>query len=54
MKYDREEIHATAGESIRLVFENNDTMPHNLVVVAVGAREEVGRAADDMATKPGA
>ena len=29
MKYDREEISVTAGESIRLVFENNDTMPHN-------------------------
>ena len=54
MKYDREEIHATAGEPIRLVFENNDTMPHNLVLVAIGSREEVGRAADEMAAQAGA
>lgn len=54
MKYDREEIHATAGEPIRLLFENNDTMPHNLVLVALGAREEVGRAAEEMAAEPGA
>jgi len=54
MKYDREEIHVTAGEPMRLLFENNDTMPHNLVLVAIGAREEVGRAAEEMATEPGA
>ena len=29
-------------------------MPHNLVVVALGAREEVGRAAEEMAAEPGA
>ena len=52
MKYDREEIRVTAGESIRLIFENNDTMPHNLVLVTIGSREEVGRAADEMATQP--
>ena len=54
MKYDREEIQVAAGESIRLLFENNDTMPHNLVLVALGAREEVGRAAEEMAAEPGA
>ena len=54
MKYDREEIHATAGEPMRLLFENNDTMPHNLVLVALGAREEVGRAAEEMAAEAGA
>jgi uncharacterized cupredoxin-like copper-binding protein/glucose/arabinose dehydrogenase len=54
MEYDREEIHVTAGEPMRLLFENNDTMPHNLVLVAIGAREEVGRAAEEMATEPGA
>ena len=54
MKYDREEIYATAGEPMRLLFENNDTMPHNLVLVALGAREEVGRAAEEMAAEAGA
>ena len=54
MKYDREEIQVAVGESIRLLFENNDTMPHNLVLVALGAREEVGRAAEEMAAEPGA
>jgi azurin/glucose/arabinose dehydrogenase len=54
MQYDRGEIHVMAGEPIRLLFENNDTMPHNLVLVALGAREEVGRAAEEMATQPGA
>ena len=54
MQYDREEIKVTAGEPIRLLFENNDTMPHNMVLVAVGAREKVGRAAEEMATEPGA
>ena len=43
-----------AGAPVRLIFENPDLMPHNLVVVAPGADEEVGGLADVMASDPGA
>ena len=54
MLYDRREIVVAAGTPVALVFQNNDLMPHNLVVTAPGALEEVGTAAEAMALEPGA
>ena len=40
------EIEVEAGQSVLVVFENNDTMTHNLIVTVPGAHEEVGAAAE--------
>ncbi|MFP6901236.1 MAG: HEAT repeat domain-containing protein, partial [Opitutales bacterium] len=52
IKYDRTVLRVRAGESIRLLFENDDTMPHNLVLLKPGSREKVGQAADEMVAEP--
>jgi len=52
MQFSPKEIRVKAGQPIRLVFENPDLMQHNLVLVEVGADEEVGALADQMAAKP--
>ena len=52
MKYDISEFTVKAGETIELVFENNDFMQHNLLVLAKGSKEMVGAAADKMAQDP--
>ena len=52
MKYDIPEFTVKAGETIELVFENNDFMQHNLLVLAKGSKELVGAAADKMAQDP--
>ena len=49
LRYDHTRLVVTAGAAVHLVFENNDLMPHNLVVVKPGAIEEIGAAADLMA-----
>jgi glucose/arabinose dehydrogenase/plastocyanin len=49
LRYDHTRLLVTAGAAVHLVFENNDLMPHNLVVVKPGAIEEIGAAADLMA-----
>jgi uncharacterized protein len=49
MKYDVEEIVVEAGTKVTLVFENNDFMQHNLLILQRGSMEKVGAAADKMA-----
>lgn len=51
MQFAPKELRVKAGQPVRLIFENPDLMQHNLVVVAAGAEEEVGKLADLMATK---
>lgn len=51
MQFVPKELRVKAGQPVRLIFENPDLMQHNLVVVAAGADEEVGKLADQMATK---
>jgi putative heme-binding domain-containing protein len=43
-----------AGKPFEILFENTDIMPHNFVVTAPGALEEVGLLAESTATEPGA
>ena len=52
MRYDVPRLVIEAGKPFELVLENDDFMPHNLVIVKPGAREAVGAAADVM--QPGA
>ena len=54
MQFSPTELRVKSGAPVRLIFENPDLMPHNLVVVAPGADEEVGGLADVMASDPGA
>lgn len=54
MKYDLSEFVVKAGETVTLVFENNDFMQHNLLILAEGSMEKVGAAADKMAQDPNA
>lgn len=54
MLYDRTTIEVEAGQLVLIIFENNDTMTHNLIITVPGAHEEVGTAAEAMASEPGA
>jgi azurin len=48
MRYDVGRIVVEAGKPFEIIFENDDMMPHNLVVVQPGAREEIGPVVDKM------
>jgi len=47
--YDVREFKVTAGAPVKLVFENPDVTPHNLLIVQPGATDEVGLAGNEMA-----
>jgi putative heme-binding domain-containing protein len=46
MLYDLTEFWVEAGKPVAIVFQNNDVMPHNLVITASGAMQRVGQAAE--------
>ena len=48
MLYDKTSIVVEAGKPVSMILINDDTMPHNLVVTAPAAVEEVGTAAEKM------
>jgi azurin len=52
MRFDVTRITVRAGQSIDIILENADVMPHNLVVTEPGAREAIGRLADRMTPAP--
>lgn len=45
LKFDKETLTVKAGEHIKLVFNNNDDMMHNMVITRPGAINSVGEAA---------
>lgn len=45
LKFDKEALTVKAGERIKLVFNNNDDMMHNMVITRPGAINSVGEAA---------
>lgn len=51
LKFDTESFQINAGSKIKLVFNNNDDMTHNLVITAPNAADEVGMAAINMGIK---
>ncbi|MFW5726652.1 MAG: PVC-type heme-binding CxxCH protein, partial [bacterium] len=54
MKYDIKEFKVEAGKEVLITFENPDFMQHNLLILSPGSLEKVGKAADAMASEPGA
>ena len=54
MLYDQTLIVVEAGQPVQIVLVNDDAMPHNLVVVAPGALEEIGQAAEKLPLAPDA
>ncbi|HEX8311863.1 MAG TPA: PVC-type heme-binding CxxCH protein [Chthoniobacteraceae bacterium] len=48
MRFDTTRLVVEAGKPFEIIFENPDAMPHNLVIVAPGSREEIGQAAQTM------
>jgi azurin len=51
LKYDIVQFEVKAGSKIRLVFNNNDDMTHNVVVVTPGAGDEIGKLALNLGLK---
>jgi len=54
MIYDKTLLVVEAGKPVEIVLINDDAMPHNLVIVAPGSVEEVGKVAEKMAPEPDA
>jgi azurin len=54
MKFNTKEIRVKAGESVALILNNRDGMPHNLVIAAPGHFETVGMTAFKMLNRPDA
>ncbi|KAA0989137.1 plastocyanin/azurin family copper-binding protein [Dyadobacter aurulentus] len=48
LKFDKELLEVTAGSKVKLTFNNNDDMLHNLVITQPGKGDEVGQKAMDM------
>jgi azurin len=48
MRYDTKRIVVEAGKPFEIVLINEDMMPHNLAIVAPGARQEIALAAQTM------
>ena len=54
MLYDQTLLVVEAGKAMEIILQNDDAMPHNVVVVKAGADEEVGNAAEKMTPTPDA
>jgi azurin len=52
LNFVQKELKAKAGRAVALTFENPDVMPHNWVLVKLGAEERVGTAAALMVSLP--
>ena len=48
LKFDKSEVTVNARQLVQLVFANTDQMPHNFVLGASGALQQIGAAADAM------
>ncbi|MFQ5503895.1 MAG: PA14 domain-containing protein, partial [Planctomycetota bacterium] len=53
MLYDVTEFWVKTGEPVAIVLQNNDMMPHNLVITRAGAMARVGRAAEHLSGRGG-
>ncbi len=54
MLYDQNLIVVEAGKPVEIILQNDDAMPHNLVITRPGALEEIGMAAEKMPPTPDA
>lgn len=54
MLYDQTLLVVEAGKAVQIILQNDDAMPHNVVVIKPGKEEEVGNAAEKMTPTPDA
>ncbi|MCW5555046.1 MAG: c-type cytochrome [Verrucomicrobiae bacterium] len=54
MLYDQNLIVVEVGKPVEILLQNDDAMPHNLVITKPGALEEIGMAAEKMPPTPDA
>jgi putative heme-binding domain-containing protein len=54
MLFDQDRLVVQAGKPVEFMFENNDIMPHNFVIIQPGSLEELGNLGEAQATQPGA
>lgn len=54
MAYDKTVLHAKAGQTIEIVLNNKDQMPHNLVLIQPGTLEPFGSMVDAFTSNPNA
>jgi azurin len=54
LQFAQKELRAKAGERLSLTFDNPDAMPHNWVLVKLGAAERVGNLANSLIAEPDA
>jgi len=52
MKYNKATISVVSGKPTKIIFVNDDVMPHNLLLAATGSLNDLGAAADKMAADP--
>ncbi len=52
MLYDRIEFTVKAGKPVKIIFENPDAQPHNIIICKPGSYEEIGALADKMINDP--
>jgi azurin len=52
MQFTVTEFKVKAGTPVKIVFDNPDATPHNLLIVQPGAVDEIGLAAIEMAKQP--
>ena len=52
MLYDKSQLVIEAGKPAQIILINDDSMPHNVVIVAPGSAEEIGQAAEKMPPEP--
>ncbi|MEX2600915.1 MAG: PVC-type heme-binding CxxCH protein, partial [Balneolaceae bacterium] len=52
LEFDKEELRARAGQTVRITFTNTDNMEHNLLIINPGTLAEVGALADQMMAAP--
>ena len=51
MLFDKSIFEVNAGKRVKIVFDNNDSMPHNIIIGKPGSLEKLGVAADAMLTE---
>ncbi len=52
LEFNKEELRAEAGQTVRVTFTNTDNMEHNLLFLLPGTLSDVGELADQMMSSP--
>ncbi|MCK0156503.1 ThuA domain-containing protein [Cellulophaga sp. F20128] len=54
MAFDKNKLYATAGQTIEIIVNNKDQMPHNLVLLQPNSLDTFGKMVDEFVTNPDA